>query len=373
MKKITYIGAGGKIGKQALTMMCSQVPSDEEANFVLIGSGSEESLTRLEGFRKDLAGALTINKNHGKVNFTITNDYSKTADSDLVICSAGKHATKEEFEAFSSIDPSGRLVQSKINSEMIKNIFTELEKYCPNALSLVVTNQVDTMCQVARENASSLEIIGLTGAVDSTRLRQNIKETTGKESEGFMIGYHNSSMTPMKNSINIEIDKDTSNEIVQNTKNMGSTISKQQGAGKGGADVSTGASILPATAIAEFEKTYCFDGTPYIECYNVLITDEEVAKHYGVPVGTSLSIPTRISKGEIKQTTDIELLEDEKIAMREAQKELNKDIKIITTENVLKNNNSLKTLGGIKRSSEDSTSDIPAKYANHTKQACSIQ
>ncbi len=335
MKKITYIGAGGKIGKQALTMMCSQVPSDEEANFVLIGSGSEESLTRLEGFRKDLAGALTINKNHGKVNFTITNDYSKTADSDLVICSAGKHATKEEFEAFSSIDPSGRLVQSKINSEMIKNIFTELEKYCPNALSLVVTNQVDTMCQVARENASSLEIIGLTGAVDSTRLKQNIKETTGKESEGFMIGYHNSSMTPMKNSINIKIDKDTLGEIVENTKSMGSTISKQQGAGKGGAKVSTGATILPATAIAKLMKAYCFDKTPYIESCNVLITDEEVAKHYGVPVNTTLSIPTQISKGKIKQTTDIELLEDEKIAMREAQKKLNEDIKIITTENVL--------------------------------------
>lgn len=90
---------------------------------------------------------------------------------------------------------------------MIKNIFTELEKYCQNALHLIVTNQVDTMCQVARENTNGLKIIGLTGAVDSTRLRQNIKETTDKESEGFMIGYHNSSMTPMKNSINIKIDK----------------------------------------------------------------------------------------------------------------------------------------------------------------------
>lgn len=39
----------------------------------------------------------------------------------------------------------------------------------------------------------------------------------------------------------------------------------------------------------------------------------------------------------------------------------------------LKNSNSLKTLGGIKRSSEDSTSDISAKRANHTKQACGIQ
>lgn len=69
-------------------MMCSQVPSDEEANFVLIGSGSKDSLTRLEGFKDNLAGASTANNNHGTVNFTITNDYSKTADSDLVICSA---------------------------------------------------------------------------------------------------------------------------------------------------------------------------------------------------------------------------------------------------------------------------------------------
>lgn len=59
--------------------------------------------------------------------------------------------------------------------------------------------------------------------------------------------------------------------------------------------------------------------------------------------------------------------------MREAQKKLNEDIKIITAENVLKNSNLLKTLGGIKRSSKNSTYDIPAKHANHTKQTCSIQ
>lgn len=62
-----------------------------------------------------------------------------------------------------------------------------------------------------------------------------------------------------------------------------------------------------------------------------------------------------------------------KIAIREAWKKLNEDIKIITAENVLKNSNSLKTLGCIKKSSENSTYDIPDKHANHTKQTCSIQ
>jgi hypothetical protein len=50
--KIAYIGANGKIGKEAIPMICSQIPNGENVEIVLIGSGSENSLVRLRGFVK---------------------------------------------------------------------------------------------------------------------------------------------------------------------------------------------------------------------------------------------------------------------------------------------------------------------------------
>ena len=52
--KITYIGANGKIGKQAVNMICSKILKDQNVEIVLVGSGTQDSLTRLNGFVKDL-------------------------------------------------------------------------------------------------------------------------------------------------------------------------------------------------------------------------------------------------------------------------------------------------------------------------------
>ena len=57
--------------------------------------------------------------------------------------------------------------------------FKRINEYCPKALVLIVTNQVDMMCHIARNNAKNLNIIGLSGSVDSSRLKQKIKDVMG--------------------------------------------------------------------------------------------------------------------------------------------------------------------------------------------------
>ncbi len=88
--KITYIGAGGKIGKKAIQDICNITPANENVELVLIGSSSEDSLIRLSGFVKDVIGSLEIAGKGGNIRFIITNDYSKTKNSNIVICSAAK-------------------------------------------------------------------------------------------------------------------------------------------------------------------------------------------------------------------------------------------------------------------------------------------
>ena len=88
--KITYIGGSGNIGKVAVNMICSQIPDGKNVELVLMGSGSADSLTRLEGVVKDVKGAISLLNKKSNIKFTITNNYSKTQGSSAVICTAAK-------------------------------------------------------------------------------------------------------------------------------------------------------------------------------------------------------------------------------------------------------------------------------------------
>lgn len=351
--KITYIGANGKIGKQAINMICSNIPENEYVELLLLGSGSQDSLSRLQGLKKDIKGSLIIQGKNPKVKFIITNDWSKTSDSNIIICCAGRWPTEQEILEFKNKDPSNRLIQSFVNAKMIIGISKKINEYCPKALVLIVTNQVDMMCHIARNNAKNLNIIGLSGSVDSTRLKQKIKDVMGIESEGLMIGYHNSSMIPIIKSLknkegkNIfpllsgeielkekdiqkqfeEVEKQKLDNIMNIVRTMGIVIATEQ---KAGLDPmkNYGAAILPALSITKLINAYCF-GNTYIESYNTFISDPIIAKHYGIDCNTELSIPLKITRGKIEQLAEIPLLESEKLSMKEAQINLKKDLKII--------------------------------------------
>jgi malate/lactate dehydrogenase len=84
---------------------------------------------------------------------------------------------------------------------MITSITEQLKMHCPNALFTIVTNQVDMMCHIARQIAPNMKVIGLSGGVDLSRLKQATKEILGLECDGLMIGYHNANMTPLIKSL----------------------------------------------------------------------------------------------------------------------------------------------------------------------------
>ena len=157
-QKITYIGANGKIGKHAINMICSNIPEEESLELVLLGSGNQNSLTRLQGLKKDIKGSLIIQNKYPKVKFIITNDWNKIKNSNIIICCAGRWPTEKEIEEFKDRDPSNRLIQSFVNAKMIIELSQKINKFCPKTLVLIVTNQVDMMCHIARNNAKDLNL-----------------------------------------------------------------------------------------------------------------------------------------------------------------------------------------------------------------------
>lgn len=109
-------------------MICSKISKEENIEIVLIGSGTKESLIRLNGFIKDLIGGIELKGGNNNIKIKLTNDYKDTFNSNIVICSAGKWPTKKEKEEFNYIDPNGRLIQSKINAKLISEITSNLNK-----------------------------------------------------------------------------------------------------------------------------------------------------------------------------------------------------------------------------------------------------
>lgn len=101
-KKITYIGALGKIGQKALIMIVSNnfYKYNNKLEIVLITSDSNNSKNRLNGFVKDLNGIVFCNNNQNNIKFTISNDYSEIKNSDIIICSAAKWTLKENLYNF---------------------------------------------------------------------------------------------------------------------------------------------------------------------------------------------------------------------------------------------------------------------------------
>jgi malate/lactate dehydrogenase len=352
--KIGYIGATGKIGRQVISNLCSQIPADEHVEIVLIGSGSDDSLIRLGGFQKDVLGFVRASNKAADITITVSNSYDAIQGSAIVVCSAGKWPSKEQAEQYQKIDPSGRLAQAFGNAGMIRDITREVQQNCPSALFLVVTNQVDLMCHVARQVAPDMTILGLSGGVDSSRLQQVIFRSLRLRAQGLMIGYHNATMTPLIKSIRTCDDRlvfptlageisfgddgldsefrDTEtqklDEIMSVVKTLGRDISTQQRAGlTSGAD--TGASMLPAGAIVKLIVGYCFGKDTFVESFNTHIREQEVADHYGVQLNTDLSIPLEIGRGYARASLRIPLLESEKCKMREAQVLFEGDLKLI--------------------------------------------
>ncbi|HSQ97720.1 MAG TPA: hypothetical protein VLL98_03295 [Rickettsiales bacterium] len=322
MKKITLIGANGKIGQKVLLLLPLLKLGKEQLEVVLLDIFDDNSYTRMSGFIKDLEGAFSI-RNNMNIKFKITGDYKDTENSNLVVCMAGKWPTKEEKEKYKEKDPSGRLVQSIVNKDLITNIIKELSDYCPKCLLLITTNQVDIICSVANKINPDMNIIGLSGAVDSSRFKQIAKNEFNIDLQGLMIGLHNNMMFPLKESIisSNNVSDEIVEKITQRTRILGKEISDNQKTGIENLGINTGASILPAYSIFQLIEGYCF-GKEYIESYNIKVRNKKIADFYNIPLNCNMSLPVEVSKNKIKISTKFNLSEEEKRKMFVLSKEL---------------------------------------------------
>lgn len=184
MSKVTVVGAGN-VGATCANVLVTNNIADE---VVLIDI--KEGLA--EGKTMDImqtANLLTINTRMTGV----TNDYEKTASSDVVVITSGiprkPGMTREELIG--------------VNAGIVKSVTDNVLKYSPNAIILCVSNPMDTMTYLIHK-VSGLpknRIIGMGGALDSSRFKYFLSialNANPNEIEGMVIGGHgDTTMIPL--------------------------------------------------------------------------------------------------------------------------------------------------------------------------------
>lgn len=115
-------------------------------------------------------------------------DYADTADSDIVIITAGTNQRPGET----------RMDLITRNASIMRNVASEVAKYSPNALLLIISNPVDVMTRVAQEVSGfpAERVIGSGTNLDSARFRHILSEKFGIDSHNvhcYILGEHGDS------------------------------------------------------------------------------------------------------------------------------------------------------------------------------------
>lgn len=122
----------------------------------------------------------------------VTNDYSKTENSDLVIITSGM----PRKPGMSRTDLIG------VNSKIVKSVMDEALKHSPNAVFMIVSNPVDTLTYLALKDSGlpRNRVIGMSGLLDGSRFEYFLAQAIGcpvGDIDAMVIGAHGDLMVPL--------------------------------------------------------------------------------------------------------------------------------------------------------------------------------
>ena len=294
--KVTVVGAGA-VGASCAEYIAMKNFSDE---VVLLDI--KEGFA--EGKAMDLMQTSSLNGFDTLITGT-TNDYSKTANSDVAVITSGiprkPGMTREELIG--------------INAGIVKDVSENLIKHSPNVIIIVVSNPMDTMTYLVHKstNLPKNRIIGMGGALDSARFKYRIGEALGcptSDVNGMVIGGHSDTgMVPLiekatRNSVLISefLSGERMQQIVEDTKVGGATLTKLLG---------TSAWYAPGAAVSELVKAIALDSQKMFPC-SALLEGE-----YGLN-DLSIGVPCILGKNGIEKIVEVSLSDAEKAKMQES-------------------------------------------------------
>ncbi|MCH7985314.1 MAG: malate dehydrogenase, partial [Acidobacteria bacterium] len=290
-KKVTVVGAGMVGGTTA-----HRLADKELCDVVVIDI--IEGLPQGKGL--DLAESAPIEGYDSRVQGT--NDYKDTANSDIVIITAGL----PRKPGMSRDD------LLKKNYDIVKQTTEQVVKYSPNCILIVVSNPLDAMAQTAYKVSgfSKNRVIGMAGVLDSARMSTFIAMELNVSVENvttFVLGGHGDTMVPLARYSTVAgiplpdlLPADKIEAIVSRTR-------------KGGAEIvnllKTGSAFYaPSAAVVEMVEAILKDKKKILPCAAYLEGE------YGVQ-GLFVGVPVKLGARGIEQIIEIKLTAEEQAAL----------------------------------------------------------
>lgn len=294
--KVTVVGAG------AVGASCAEYIAIKDFASEVVLIDIKEGFA--EGKAMDLMQTASLNGFDTKITGA-TNDYSKTADSDVAVITSGiprkPGMTREELIS--------------TNAGIVKAVAENLIKYSPNVIIIVVSNPMDTMTYLAHK-ATGLpknRIIGMGGALDSARFKYRLAEALdcpASDVDGMVIGGHSDTgMIPLtrlatRNSVPVTkfLSADQLTYVREETKVGGATLTKLLG---------TSAWYAPGAAVSAMVQAIACDTKKMFPC-SCLLEGE-----YGQN-DICIGVPAILGKHGIESIVEIELDDAEKANFAES-------------------------------------------------------
>ena len=294
--KVTVVGAG------AVGASCAEYIAIKDFASEVVLLDIKEGYA--EGKAMDLMQTASLNGFDTKIT-GITNDYSKTANSDVCVITSGiprkPGMTREELIG--------------INAGIVKDVSSNLIKFSPNTIIIVVSNPMDTMAYLVHKstNLPKNKIIGMGGALDSARFKYRLAEALGgpiSDVDGMVIGGHSDTgMIPLtrlatRNGVPVAefLSEDRLNQVKEDTKVGGATLTKLLG---------TSAWYAPGAAVSAMVQAIACDTKKVFPC-SVMLDGE-----YGFN-DICLGVPVVLGKNGIEEILVIKLNDAEKANMKES-------------------------------------------------------
>ena len=253
-----------------------------------------------EGKALDMMQTATLNHFNTKISGS-TNDYSKTANSNVVVITSGiprkPGMTREELIG--------------INAGIVKTVTDNVLKHSPNAVIVVVSNPMDTMTYLALKESKlpKNRIIGMGGILDSARFKCYLSmalNASANDIEGMVIGGHgDTTMIPLTRMASYKgvpvsqfLAAEALKKVAADTMVGGATLTSMLG---------TSAWYAPGAAVASLVDSILNDQKMLFSCCVAL--DGE----YGQK-DICLGVPVVIGKNGWEKIDDVNLNDEEKAA-----------------------------------------------------------
>ena len=290
-KKVTVVGAGN-VGANCALRIAGKELADVVLVDVIEGVPQGKGLDLLEsgpveGYDVSITGA---------------NDYEPTANSDIVVITAGL-ARKPGMSRDDLL---------LANYEVVKSATEQAIKYSPNCILLLVTNPLDAMCWTAFQVSkfSKNRVIGMAGVLDTARFRTFIAEeldVSAQNVTAMVLGGHGDTMVPIVRLTSVSgipltelLDKATIDRLVDRARNGGAEIVKYLKTGS--------AYYAPSSAAVEMVESILKDKKKVLPCSAFLEGE------YGIK-GLFVGVPVKIGSRGIENIYQIRLDPDEQASL----------------------------------------------------------